>query len=511
MLPPEIISYIFTLCLPSYTVEPYQLPATICESSRIDLCTSFFLGSICRSWRRIAWATPTLWQTIVLKVIPSPTLVYQVERADGCVARAGEDTPLKLILRSTYCHPPCEVETEEFELVLDFMERHSKRWGSIFSNWSDFLFDSFPWQEDAMNGLKSLNITSPTTRTDIRLDVSLSARNLEEVTLSSFSDSPETTPQLVEPSLKTFTLHNMALPQWIGCIGLAQNLVNLCLKHMSLDQDTTIPAITLPSLRTLDLWVSDPLHNFFEGLTTPVLERLRYDTGNMPYFEIEIHPVPFDIFKDLLDLKAFPKRHSNKLLILSGNDSFYTPELIKPFWESVASRLTILSMRSWSVEMPQLQFELDEALVPWEGASCWDAVAYVLHDAPIVEDPALFKLPQRFSEIIGFPPPEEEVVEEQPEQVADAQVDAVAAADADSAADAVAAEGAEGEGVTESAGGADAPEGAQAIVEGSDDAPVAVEESGDPALPVDAEPTEPAAEVEDVAHVPAVQTVDVSA
>jgi len=64
-LPPEIGSHIFYLCLPSLDT-PMSTSTPGQEWKR-----PLKLGAVCRKWRQLAWATPNLWSTLLLKIKPS--------------------------------------------------------------------------------------------------------------------------------------------------------------------------------------------------------------------------------------------------------------------------------------------------------------------------------------------------------------------------------------------------------------------------------------------------------
>ncbi len=69
-LPIEILSHIFTLCLP-YQPPPPNIDSNMALPTRWEVDVHpvpFRPGSICRYWRQIAWSTPQLWNTLHLHV-----------------------------------------------------------------------------------------------------------------------------------------------------------------------------------------------------------------------------------------------------------------------------------------------------------------------------------------------------------------------------------------------------------------------------------------------------------
>ncbi|KAF8809807.1 hypothetical protein BYT27DRAFT_7093259, partial [Phlegmacium glaucopus] len=54
-IPPEIISHIFNLYLPEFHIDN---PRDSKEAVPLTL------GAVCKSWRNIAWSSPTLWSSM---------------------------------------------------------------------------------------------------------------------------------------------------------------------------------------------------------------------------------------------------------------------------------------------------------------------------------------------------------------------------------------------------------------------------------------------------------------
>ena len=59
---PDIMSTIFEFCLPDFT---YHQPSPFAEE---NLSIPLSLGAICSYWREIAWSTPSLWSSLVVRV-----------------------------------------------------------------------------------------------------------------------------------------------------------------------------------------------------------------------------------------------------------------------------------------------------------------------------------------------------------------------------------------------------------------------------------------------------------
>jgi hypothetical protein len=74
-LPPEIASHILRLSLPVLNNEKDDPKAIHGRWSviRKEWAAPLKLGSVCRKWRQLAWATPNLWTTLYIRIKPSMT------------------------------------------------------------------------------------------------------------------------------------------------------------------------------------------------------------------------------------------------------------------------------------------------------------------------------------------------------------------------------------------------------------------------------------------------------
>ena len=64
-LPPDVMSTIFEFCLPSFTDHHDQFLTFTQEDS--SLSSPLSLGAICSYWRDIAWSTPSLLSSLVVR------------------------------------------------------------------------------------------------------------------------------------------------------------------------------------------------------------------------------------------------------------------------------------------------------------------------------------------------------------------------------------------------------------------------------------------------------------
>ncbi|KAF9522219.1 hypothetical protein CPB83DRAFT_864790 [Crepidotus variabilis] len=86
-LPVDLITGIFSLIC-----QPTEFHKDV-----IGYTPPFYLGTICRSWRNLAWSTPLLWTYIYLKVSSKPSNI-QAELLKDCFARSGSSL-LSIVFR----------------------------------------------------------------------------------------------------------------------------------------------------------------------------------------------------------------------------------------------------------------------------------------------------------------------------------------------------------------------------------------------------------------------------
>ena len=133
-IPPEILSYIFILCL------PYCPPNEIKRSS---LKSSLLLARVNRYWRQVALSTPQLWSTIFLD---SKSLAHEAPaEASSSMTLC---IPKVCLERSGACPLSITVFSQEFNVdILDFIIPISDRWRRVSLNMNLTMLQSlFPIQ-----------------------------------------------------------------------------------------------------------------------------------------------------------------------------------------------------------------------------------------------------------------------------------------------------------------------------------------------------------------------------
>jgi len=130
--PPEIVSHIFALCLPR--VPQLRDHRMIQDSEK--WAAPLFLGAICRKWRHIAWSTPRLWTTVVVRI--SSRTAKQLrgslpQLVNKWLGRTGV-LPLTIQFSAARLRKQEEGYDEVKSLaclIIGILNRHSERWQDL--------------------------------------------------------------------------------------------------------------------------------------------------------------------------------------------------------------------------------------------------------------------------------------------------------------------------------------------------------------------------------------------
>jgi hypothetical protein len=160
-LPPEIASHILRLSLPTLKNRKNDPKGAHGQWKFIlkEWAVPLKLGSVCRKWRELAWATPDLWTTLYIRIKPSMTL-STAESLPGLLREwLGRSGVLPLTI---YFFPDddCSEFTsedeyvEEFDdwtdtldvtagFVIDLLNLHSGRWRNLHLRASPTMLERF--------------------------------------------------------------------------------------------------------------------------------------------------------------------------------------------------------------------------------------------------------------------------------------------------------------------------------------------------------------------------------
>jgi hypothetical protein len=100
-IPTDVISIIFEFCLTDFAdhqLSPYD---------KMDLSIPLSLGAICSYWREIAWSTPTLWSSLVVRFSSGHDSHMVTSITQEWLSRSGQ-LPLSICIlaKHVYDHVP---------------------------------------------------------------------------------------------------------------------------------------------------------------------------------------------------------------------------------------------------------------------------------------------------------------------------------------------------------------------------------------------------------------------
>ncbi|PPQ91916.1 hypothetical protein CVT25_001287 [Psilocybe cyanescens] len=138
LLPVEIISEIFSFCLPTFDPKnDMHTPA--------DSFTPFVFGAVCTSWRRIAWSTPMLWSSLTFRLTSPLNIHTQVSLLEEWLARSGQ-LPLSIRLASSDDFSWTGISSEG---VIKTIRQHAHRWRDLIIHLPSSCYRHLPISDEA--------------------------------------------------------------------------------------------------------------------------------------------------------------------------------------------------------------------------------------------------------------------------------------------------------------------------------------------------------------------------
>ena len=257
-LPPDVMSTIFEFCLPYFTDHHDQPLAFTQKDSSFPLS----LGAICSYWRDIAWSTPSLWSSLVVRVTSkhNPHIIAGV--AQEWLARSGQ---LPLTIRVlAFDH-----DLKTISALADIINRYSTRWSYL-----DLRIPSGGYQHHAIDNhaptLKSIRFYS-SSFDPMSLNYQLTCPRLERATLENFIMNG---PNIQWDNLTHLNLYSMSTIDAFLILSKTPRLV-FCrvLSYHTQYGPENIGPIVLTSLRSLHLHM-DYAVNTLDSIIAPHLEEL---------------------------------------------------------------------------------------------------------------------------------------------------------------------------------------------------------------------------------------------
>ena len=272
LLPPEIISEIFTFCIPSF-----EHPSDDSPIQTMGTSIPLRLGAVCLSWRRTAWGTPNLWSTVTLHITSAIKLNSRVHLLDEWLSRSGH---LPLSIRLSASEEVSWVGANSEDLIKS-IAKYSFRWRNIDIRIPSVCYQHLPPCDDEQSFplLHSILLRPPGGQGDRvhRINIS-TAPSLRHLSLSCLYLRSITFHWEVITHLD---LESFYVDESLEMLRQATSLVQLNLRRvLGGDDRHDLPEepVVLPALERMiivnDKGTDMPL--FFDKITTPSLRALDY-------------------------------------------------------------------------------------------------------------------------------------------------------------------------------------------------------------------------------------------
>jgi hypothetical protein len=311
-LPPDVTSTVFEFCLTDlvdHQLSPYD---------EMDLSFPLSLGAICNYWREIAWSTPTLWSSLVVRVSSKQDSHVINSIAQEWLSRSGQ-LPLSIYIRTKSVTVWLY---HQISALANIVNHYSSRWSNLDLYIPRLCYQYF---HGLGNGtatiLKSIRFHCLDNVMD--LDFPLTCPRLERVNLTLFSLSGTS---IQWDNLTHLTLLFTRFRHFDATLTIIQwdNLTHLSLlSSMSTFESFLIlrktprlafctisgfpssdkepigaPVLTLASLRSLHL-ITHFAKYILNNLIAPRLEEL-----SLPKFYIQSMDIPMEVVTSFLGRSA---------------------------------------------------------------------------------------------------------------------------------------------------------------------------------------------------------------
>ncbi|KIM45534.1 hypothetical protein M413DRAFT_343054 [Hebeloma cylindrosporum] len=251
-LPPEIASHILCLCLPLLdNGKDYRKAVHGLWSIQREWAAPLKLGSVCRKWRQLAWATPGLWTTLYIRIKPSMPPSTAELLLDLIREWLGRSGVLPLTVYFFHREISISADPEDFDCILiDTLNTHSGRWRNLYLKATAEIVSRFKFsgstEPKQLVGLELTNTIAPWGIPESMMESEL---NLTHLKLEGF---PLTSISIRWDNITHATLSNVSNDESLDFLRRSACLEYLCACAYGPFKITQKP-ILHPRLRSLDL------------------------------------------------------------------------------------------------------------------------------------------------------------------------------------------------------------------------------------------------------------------
>ena len=268
-LPLDVTSTIFEFCLPGF-MDHQLLPYT-----EEDLSIPLSLGAICSYWRDIAWSTPSLWSSLVIRVPSKHKSHITTGIAQEWLARSGQ-LPLSIRIYSKSYKKPVAA-------LANIINQYSTRWSDLDLYIPDSYYQCFRATDTHAPILKSIQFHC-SVNVKMSLNFQLFCPRLERASLSCF---PMDGANIHWDNLTHLTLQFMSVLDSLLILRKTPRLV-FCKVSFSRSRirEPFIGEPVLTSLRSLQLLITNYGEDFLNNLIAPHLEEFSLPNYFNPSMEV---------------------------------------------------------------------------------------------------------------------------------------------------------------------------------------------------------------------------------
>jgi len=256
-LPLELASQVLVFCLPQHNFDPDPLNISLLWDDLEESCIKPFnivLGSICQSWRRIAWSTPSLWSTL-------PIMLHQWHkdnRVDLTLEWLSRSTQIPLDVVVAYDPdsraPKCTKKNVGlWKPLIDIVNGCSSRWKTFMLNVPELVHSYIVGNGEPTSILESLKVGPAYSFRHVKFSTGLSLTNalpMPSELVSSFV--PLRLIDIGWSNLTTVKLSNLFLGECLVLLQWAPHLITFVINGLQGGRDETLPSPAPTTHNTLE-------------------------------------------------------------------------------------------------------------------------------------------------------------------------------------------------------------------------------------------------------------------
>ena len=361
-LPPEIGSRILHLSLPTLNNGEHQQKANATPGPGSDIwARPLKLGSVCRKWRQLAWATPDLWTILYVGIKPSMTQ-SMAESLPGLLHEwLGRTGALPLTVY--FFHQDLDYILSDVELsrdiktrknalkvatglVIDILNLHSGRWRNLHLTAGADIIRCFS-SSTKPNQLVSLELAATLVTTLLPMEfMTESELNVTHLKLSRF---PLTSINVRWDNITHATLSEVTIHKGLDFLRRASSLEYYCLSTSKKREISPINLVLHPRLRSLHLETSYT-EEVLNKINLPSLEEWTQDTRGER--------------GSMAAMLSFVQRSGRSIKVLNL-DNLFIPSEVETLLQKLPSleRLRLCFWATYGDDEPVMEPVMDDILI----------------------------------------------------------------------------------------------------------------------------------------------------